>query len=129
MVRHLHVDACEPVKLMRLQRTRKLQLGDHVAFAIEAAKIALSGSTNAGVDLDFVEAGLSCPVQRTAFEETIAEKTAGLTDAARLCRSWSPAPERFRSVLRGAWTDACSCPRFRLGRDFFLGFVGEDWCA
>ncbi len=85
LVRRLHADACEPGKLQRLQRTLELQLGHRIAFAAEAAKIALSGGAIASVDLEFLEAGLSCSVQRTQFELAIAERTAALTNAAVQC--------------------------------------------
>ena len=87
LVRRLYADACEPCKLLRLKRTLELQLGHRIAFAAEAAKIRLSGSVSASVDLSFLEDGLSCPVQRAQFELEIAERTAALTDAAAQCIS------------------------------------------
>jgi hypothetical chaperone protein len=81
----LAAEACEPEKVRRLVKTVRKRLGHRVAFAVEDAKIALSGSDDATVPLGFLEDDLAARASRADFERAIATKTDRLYQAARNC--------------------------------------------
>jgi hypothetical chaperone protein len=78
-------DAAEPEKVGRLLKAVRGRLGHRMAFAVEDAKIALSGADQALVSLDFLEHGLAAPTRRADFERAIGAVTDRLGAAARTC--------------------------------------------
>src|SRR5262249_27222970 len=67
----VHRLAVEPQKTARLIAVLAKQLGHRIAFAVEAAKIALTDREQVDIALDYVERRLAAPADRTAFEEAI----------------------------------------------------------
>jgi hypothetical chaperone protein len=84
-VRELLAQSTEPDRVSRLLKTIRNHLGHRIAFAVEDAKIALSETEYVTLPLDFLEAGLSAAATRDGFERAIADKSARLTETARLC--------------------------------------------
>jgi hypothetical chaperone protein len=84
-VRALVADSREPEKTRRLLRTLHNRLGHRIAFSVEDAKIALSDRENVGVDLGFIEGGLTIDATRAGFERMIEEKTGRLFRTAASC--------------------------------------------
>jgi hypothetical chaperone protein len=81
----LVLEAHEPEKVGRLLTVIARRLGHRVAFAVEDAKIALSGVQETAVSLDFVEKGLATAATRGGFERAIRPRTARLYTTARDC--------------------------------------------
>jgi hypothetical chaperone protein len=77
--------ACEPEKVTRLLTLLHRRLGHRLAFAVEDAKIALSGEETAAVPLGFLEPGLAATATRVDFERAIAADMDRLYRAARGC--------------------------------------------
>ena len=77
--------ACEPEKVGRLLKVIRQRLGHRLAFAVEDAKIALSGADRAALPLAFVDDGLAAMAERVDFERAIEAKTHRLYEAAREC--------------------------------------------
>ena len=75
----------EPEKTCRLLRTLHNRLGHRIAFAVEDAKIALSDRENVGIDLGFIEGGLTTDATRAGFDRIIEQKTARLFRTAATC--------------------------------------------
>src|SRR5216684_2265720 len=65
-------DAREPEKVGRLLKVVRQRLGHRLAFAVEDAKIALSGEDRAALPLAFVDDGLAAMAERVDFERAIA---------------------------------------------------------
>ena len=86
-VRSLVTDSCEPEKTGRLLRTLHNRLGHRIAFSVEDAKIALSDREDVGVDLGFIEGGLTMNATRAGFDRTIEDKTGRLFRTAATCIS------------------------------------------
>ena len=78
-------EAYEPEKVGRLLTVIGKRLGHRVAFAVEDAKIALSGEQEAAVALDFVEKGLAAAATRSGFQRAIGTRTDRLHKTARDC--------------------------------------------
>src|SRR6266852_1034038 len=78
-------DAREPEKVGRLLKVIRQRLGHRLAFAVEDAKIALSGTGRAAVSLAFVDDGLAAMADRADFERAIEAKTARLYKTASDC--------------------------------------------
>jgi hypothetical chaperone protein len=78
-------DAREPEKVGRLLKVIRQRLGHRLAFAVEEAKIALSGTDRAALSLAFVDDGLAAIAQRIDFERTIEARTARLYETASDC--------------------------------------------
>jgi hypothetical chaperone protein len=81
----LVLEADEPDKVGRLLAVIGKRLGHRVAFAVEDAKIALSGATDATVALHFVEKDLAAAATRCGFERAIRTRTDRLSRMARDC--------------------------------------------
>ena len=64
-------EAREPAKVARLLKTLQNRLGHRIAFAAEAAKIALSDSEDCDVPLDFIEPALHAPATQAALGRAI----------------------------------------------------------
>src|SRR6266851_461463 len=64
--------AREPEKVGRLLKVIRQRLGHRLAFAVEDAKIALSGADRAALPLAFVDDGLAAMAERVDFERAIA---------------------------------------------------------
>jgi hypothetical chaperone protein len=84
-VRELLVQSQEPGKVLRLQKTVRQRLGHRIAFAVEDAKIALSGEDRIVLPLDFLERNLGGEISRADFEDSICDKTNRLHTVAREC--------------------------------------------
>jgi hypothetical chaperone protein len=67
----LHRLAVEPHRTARLLTVLTKHLGHHIAFAVERAKIELTGAQKTEIALALVEAGLNAPATRETFDETI----------------------------------------------------------
>jgi hypothetical chaperone protein len=78
-------DAREPEKIGRLLKVVRQRLGHRLAFAVEDAKIALSGKDRAALSLAFVDNGLATMAERVDFERAIEAKTARLYKTASDC--------------------------------------------
>jgi hypothetical chaperone protein len=63
-LRHVRREASEPALLDRLLRVVDEQRGHTLAMEVEEAKIALSGSRNADIPLQWVAPGLAAPISR-----------------------------------------------------------------
>ena len=77
--------AAEPEKVERLLNLVRRRLGHRLAFAVEDAKIALSGADSVGLALDFLEPGLAVTVTRPDFDKAIKAGTERLYRTARDC--------------------------------------------
>ena len=78
-------DAREPEKVGRLLKVVRQRLGHRLAFAVEDAKIALSGADRAALSLAFVDPGLAALAERLDFEWAIAARTERLYKTASDC--------------------------------------------
>jgi hypothetical chaperone protein len=83
--RELLSRSCEPEKVARLYRTIRKHLGHGIAFAVEAAKIALSDSPDTQIPLDFIEDGLAANATRDVFESSVRDRTNRLQGIAAGC--------------------------------------------
>ena len=81
----LVLEAQEPEKVGRLLKLVRERLGHRLAFAVEDAKIALSGADCATVSLAFLDDGLTAITGRVGFEHAIEAKTDRLHRAAIDC--------------------------------------------
>jgi hypothetical chaperone protein len=70
----VHRLAVEPHRTARLLAVLAKHLGHRIAFAVEDAKIALTGLTATEIDLAFIEAGLRAPAAREQFDEVVANE-------------------------------------------------------
>jgi hypothetical chaperone protein len=77
--------AREPEKVGRLLKVIRQRLGHRLAFAVEDAKIALSGADRAALPLGFVDDGLAAMAERIDFERAIAAQADQLYLTARSC--------------------------------------------
>ena len=78
-------DAREPEKIGRLLKVVRQRLGHRLAFAVEDAKIALSGTDRAALSLAFLDHGLCALAERVDFERAIAARTDRLYKTASDC--------------------------------------------
>ena len=85
MVAELVSLACEPEKVGRLLTLMRQRLGHRLAFAVEDAKIALSGEERTAVALAFLEAGLTTTAMRVDFDSAIDARMDRLHEAATDC--------------------------------------------
>jgi hypothetical chaperone protein len=83
IVNELHADAVEPEKTARLKALVDGHLGHRLAFAVEATKIALSATSEASIDMDFIQPGLSAPADRDRFDDAVAGERARMAAAVR----------------------------------------------
>jgi hypothetical chaperone protein len=84
-VRSLVADSREPEKTSRLLRALHNRLGHRIAFSVEDAKIALSDRENVGIDLGFIEGGLTTAATRAGFDRMIEQRTERLFRTAATC--------------------------------------------
>ncbi|MBS0546521.1 MAG: Hsp70 family protein [Proteobacteria bacterium] len=77
--------ARKPERVRRLLGLVQRRLGHRLALAVEEAKIALSVEDRALLSLDFLEAGLTVPATRAAFDKSIAAGCKRLREAAAGC--------------------------------------------
>ncbi|MGZ5907272.1 MAG: Hsp70 family protein [Reyranella sp.] len=77
--------AREPEKVGRLLKVIRQRLGHRLAFAVEDAKIALSGADRAALPLGFVDDGLAAMAERIDFERAIAAQADRLSLTASSC--------------------------------------------
>jgi hypothetical chaperone protein len=77
--------AREPEKVGRLLKVIRQRLGHRLAFAVEDAKIALSGADRAALPLALVDDGLATMAERIDFERAIAAQVDRLYLTARSC--------------------------------------------
>jgi hypothetical chaperone protein len=77
--------AREPEKVGRLLKVIRRRLGHRLAFAVEDAKIALSGADRVALPLGFVDDGLAAMTERVDFERAIAAQADRLYLTARSC--------------------------------------------
>jgi hypothetical chaperone protein len=84
-LRDIVKDAREPEKISRLLKTIQKRLGHRIAFAVEDAKMALSDAAATGIDLGFLEAGLTAEATRAGFDRAISAKTDRLFAVASKC--------------------------------------------
>jgi hypothetical chaperone protein len=85
MVLELVAGSREPEKVARLLKVIRARLGHRVAFAVENAKIELSGKSDVPMALDFIESDLSAAATRQGFDEVIAARTDRLHATAAKC--------------------------------------------
>jgi hypothetical chaperone protein len=78
-------DAREPEKVGRLLKVIRQRLGHRLAFAVEEAKIELSGTGQAAMSLAFVDDGLAAMADRADFERAIEARTDRLYATASDC--------------------------------------------
>ncbi len=79
--------AMEPHKLKRLSRVLEDERGHDLAFAVEAAKIALNSKPLASVDirLDAMEKGFQAPLYALALAHTLQDSAMKIADMASTC--------------------------------------------
>ncbi|MBS0540958.1 MAG: Hsp70 family protein [Proteobacteria bacterium] len=77
--------ARKPERVRRLLGLVQRRLGHRLALAVEEAKIALSAEDRALLSLGFLEAGLTVPATRVAFDKSIAAGCKRLREAAAGC--------------------------------------------
>lgn len=82
-LRQLHYDAEKPELLERFIHVIEYRLGHDISFEVEKAKIALSSSETASVDLGFCESGLHLNVKRAAFEKVCSGLASLIREAAQ----------------------------------------------
>lgn len=76
--------AFEPDKLCRLHAVLEDELGHDLAFAVERGKIAANtGDTQARIDLDLVERGLSCDLSSARLADILTPQAQKLRDGAQ----------------------------------------------
>ncbi|MBV9330220.1 MAG: Hsp70 family protein [Alphaproteobacteria bacterium] len=93
-------DSREPGKTRRLQKAVHERLGHRIAFAVEEAKIGLSGSDQSPIPLAFLEPGLVLTATRTGFDRAIAAKMQRLGAMASRCIADAGLkPERIDTVF------------------------------
>jgi hypothetical chaperone protein len=78
-------EACEPEKVGRLLKVVRQRLGHRLAFAVEDAKIALSGTDRAALSLGFLDNCLAALAERVDFERAIEARTVRLYKTASDC--------------------------------------------
>ena len=136
MVRELEADAVEPAKARRLRIVIERHLGHRLAFAVEAAKIALSGADETPIEMGFIEAGLSAPATRDGFEDAVAAERARMAAAvAETLKRAGTAAEEIGTVfltggssrvpvLRKAIASVVSPNKFTAGDDMLSVALG-----
>lgn len=136
IVRELEADAVEPAKARRLRTVIEKHLGHQLAFAVEAAKIALSGADEAPVEMGFIEPGLTASATRDGFEDAVrGERTRMAAAVAEtLKRAGTPAEEIGTvfltggssrvPVVRKAIASVVSPNKFRAGDDMLSVAMG-----
>ncbi|HTR82981.1 MAG TPA: Hsp70 family protein [Reyranella sp.] len=77
--------ASEPEKVERLLTVVRRRLGHRLAFAVEAAKIALSDETYVTLPLGFLEANLASTATRVEFDRAISAQMGRLRRVASDC--------------------------------------------
>ncbi|MGL4994605.1 MAG: Hsp70 family protein [Deefgea sp.] len=75
-------DVVDNVRFERLLNVIRSQAGHHLAMRVEEAKIALSESSQFALDLVEAEKGLVAQIERSQFEDAIAQETARICIAA-----------------------------------------------
>jgi len=83
MVRELEADAVDPAKAKRLRTVIEKHLGHQLAFAVEAAKIALSAEDEVALEMGFIEPGLTASATRDGFEDAVQTERARMAAAVR----------------------------------------------
>ncbi|HTQ12331.1 MAG TPA: Hsp70 family protein [Rhizomicrobium sp.] len=92
--------AREPEKVARLLKTVRRHLGHRIAFAVEDAKIALSGAAEAALPLDFLEDGLAARATRPGFENAVRDRLDRLQAVAADCiRTAGVAADRIDTIF------------------------------
>lgn len=136
IVRELEADAVEPAKARRLRTVIEKHLGHQLAFAVEAAKIALSGADEAPVEMGFIEPGLTATATRDGFEDAVRGERARMAAAVAetLKRAGTPAEEIGTvfltggssrvPVVRKAIASVVSPNKFRAGDDMLSVAMG-----
>lgn len=90
----------EPEKVARLGKTLHERLGHRLAFAAEAAKIALSETDTCDIPLDFLEPGLAAPATQTGLERAIGRGIQRIHRAAADCIAAAGlAPEAVETIF------------------------------
>ncbi|WP_368744896.1 Hsp70 family protein [Desertibaculum subflavum] len=84
-VARLAARAREPEKVERLLKVLRRRLGHRLAFAAEAAKIALSVEERVALPLEFLETGLAAMATRDGFDRAIGSRVERLCKAAGDC--------------------------------------------
>lgn len=77
--------AAQPALVHRLLRVVRERSGHQLAGDVEKAKIALSESQRATLDLPYVDDGLAIELSRAAFEAATVDETAKITASMREC--------------------------------------------
>ena len=85
LVAELLAGADRPDKVGRLLTVVRQRLGYRIAMAVERGKVALSDRDAVDIGLDFIQAGLHAPAERTRFEATIRDNTERLGRTASAC--------------------------------------------
>ncbi|MEI9932199.1 MAG: Hsp70 family protein [Rhizomicrobium sp.] len=135
-VAELAADSRSPEKVERLLKTLQRRLGHRIAFAVEDAKIALSGSDATEIALAFIEAGLAAQATRVGFDKAITGKTYRLTNIALECiRDAGLKPDAISTIfftggssrvpaVRDAIAAAAPSARIAAGSDFLSVALG-----
>ncbi len=98
--RELAKGAAEPEKLARLVAAIGGRHGHRIAFAVEAAKIALGEAPATPVPLGFLDDGLAAQATRPGFEAAIAAKTDRIAALVRDCISAAGiSPDRIQTAF------------------------------
>lgn len=84
-IREVRREAARPELIDRLIKVVEDERGHGLAAAVEDAKIRLSDGEETNLSLGFVEAGLSAPIRRAAFERHTQALGGKIAERIRLC--------------------------------------------
>ena len=84
-LKEMHYSADQPALVHRLMRVVREQTGHQLAGDVEAAKIALSDSDRALIELPYVDATLRIALHRKSFEQATAGETQKIANSIGEC--------------------------------------------
>ncbi|QDL90429.1 Hsp70 family protein [Paroceanicella profunda] len=127
LVRDMVRNAVDPQRMGRLETVIEAELGHELAFAVEAGKISANGAGRAGgIDMGFIEPGLSAAISAASLDAALAEFRGRLRTAMEeTLRFARVAPQGIGSVILvggSSLMDLVSaearavCPEARLSR-------------
>mgnify|MGYP001257861505 CR=1 FL=1 len=131
-LRALRLEVAGNPKFERYMRVIAEQSGHRIAKRVEDAKIALSEASEASIDLDVVEAGLSAKARRRGLETCIVGDVARISSAiADNLAEAGLGPEQITSVFLTGGTSAVPAVRRALCAPFTKARVveGDLFCS
>ena len=84
-IRRTYAESQSPEKYARLLEAAERQLGHRLLAAVEDVKIALSSAETTSAPLDFMRAAPEINIERTVFENSIAQQISKIRAAAMEC--------------------------------------------